>query len=343
MKMKWLIASPILTEENKRPYEYIGNLVQSERHETSIAWRKEPFIPYTRRKGKYTPANEWIVCFKQAFQLLTSKDNDGIITLLVQLPTAMGLLKRLPFMGKKTVIAMDFTIAHLRGGIYQKLARFALAKIDRFGVYCQYERRIYSEYLGLPIERFEVIYQNYDESGLTWQEDENDPFIISLGSALRDYPTLIQAVEKLDLPTVIASSRVALQGIDMPPNVQTPFDINRGQCWDLIVKARMDVVSTKVTNDTSSSGFRAIVEALEIGCPLIATQGAGAEDYVIHGETGLLVEPNSVESMAQAITTLWKDADLRQRMSRSAKEYARKHLSLEARGKSMERVLDDFI
>lgn len=343
MTMKWAIASPILTQKNSKPFLYLENLIRSDRHEAKIIWRKEPYASYIQRKAKYTPLGEWINCFKQAFQLLSSKENDGIITMLAQLPTAVGLVKRLPFVKQKPVVALDFTIAHLRGGIYQKVARFALAKIDRFGVFCQHERRMYSQYLGLPIERFEVLLQYHDNSGLTWKGDEENPFVISLGSALRDYPTFIQAIEKLQLPAVIASSRSALRGIDVPDSIQTPFDIKRAQCWDLITKAFVDVVALKVTDNTSSSGFRAIVEAMEIGCPLVATQGSGAEDYIIHGETGLLVEPNSAESMAEAILMLWNDGDLRQRMSQAARAYAREHLSFEARSKAVEVILNDFL
>ncbi|MFH7241642.1 MAG: glycosyltransferase family 4 protein [Spirulina sp.] len=343
MKMRWLIASPILTQPNPEPFRYIENLLRSDHHVTKIVWRKEPYINYTNRTNKYTSLGEWLTCFKQAFQLLTSQDSDGVITLLVQLPTAMGLLKRLPFMNRKPVVALDFTIAHLRGGIHQKIARFALAKIDRFGVFCQHERKIYSEYLGLPIERFDVLYQYYDESGLAWQEDNESPFVIALGSALRDYPTFIQAIEKLKLPAVIASSRPALKEIEIPKHVQTPFDINRYECWEQIAKARIDVVPLQITQDTSSAGFRAIVEAMEIGCPLVVTQGAGAEDYVIHRETGLLIEPNSVDSMAEAILLLWNDAELRQYMSQAARAYAKEHFSPEARGRAMERVLNDFL
>lgn len=339
--MKWFIASPILTSQNQEPYLYLNDLVKSDRHEVSIYWRQIPFEDYTKRKAKYTSLSEWLNCLKQALSLLYGK-NDGIITLLVQLPTVIGLLKCLPLIRKKPVVALDFTIAHCRGGIYQRLARFALAKIERFGVFCECERQLYSRYLDIPIERFSVLRQYAEESGLEWQKHENEkPFVISLGSALRDYPTLIEATQLLNIHTVIASSRNALSDINIPSHVSTPFDITRDDCWKLITRSRIDVVPLQIQQNVSSAGFRAIAEALEIGCPLIATRGAGAEDYIIHGETGLLVEPNSVESMMDAIQTLWSDRALRERMSKAARKYAREYLSLDVRGQEIEKILDE--
>ena len=67
----------------------------------------------------------------------------------------------------------------------------------------------------------------------------------------------------------------------------------------------------------------------------------GVEDYIIHGETGWLVEPNSTESMLEAIDTLWHDAALRQRLGEAAQRYAQDYFSDQAAGRHLTRILNE--
>jgi glycosyltransferase involved in cell wall biosynthesis len=58
----------------------------------------------------------------------------------------------------------------------------------------------------------------------------------------------------------------------------------------------------------------ALLEAMAFGVPIVATRAGGIGDLVVHGSTGLLVEPGDVEALAGAIRALAEDSDLRRRM-----------------------------
>ncbi|BDA66123.1 hypothetical protein CAL7716_002890 [Calothrix sp. PCC 7716] len=79
---------------------------------------------------------------------------------------------------------------------------------------------------------------------------------------------------------------------------------------------------------------------MQMGRAVIATRCHGAEDYIQHGETGLLVEPNSVDDLTQAIEMLWNDADLRNRLGQAAKRYALDNFSCESSGAALGKILD---
>jgi glycosyltransferase involved in cell wall biosynthesis len=62
-----------------------------------------------------------------------------------------------------------------------------------------------------------------------------------------------------------------------------------------------------------------LTEAAACGTPAVATRISGHMDAVVHGETGLLVEP---QELAPAIDQVLSDADLRERMSSAALAHA---------------------
>jgi glycosyltransferase involved in cell wall biosynthesis len=57
-----------------------------------------------------------------------------------------------------------------------------------------------------------------------------------------------------------------------------------------------------------------IVEAMAMQLPVVATRVGGIPEVVIHGETGLLIPPNSPEALAEAIRELGKDPARRRAM-----------------------------
>ena len=60
-----------------------------------------------------------------------------------------------------------------------------------------------------------------------------------------------------------------------------------------------------------------ILEAMNVGLPIIATKTAGIPDIIKHGKTGFLVEPKNSEELRKYIEILLKDDKLRKRMSRN--------------------------
>ena len=66
-----------------------------------------------------------------------------------------------------------------------------------------------------------------------------------------------------------------------------------------------------------------VIEAAAMGVPTVGTNIYGLCDAVVHGETGLLVEPHNGKALAGAIGTLLADSSLRGRMSEAAKQRVR--------------------
>ena len=61
-----------------------------------------------------------------------------------------------------------------------------------------------------------------------------------------------------------------------------------------------------------------VVEALAVGCPVIATAVGGVPEVVRDGENGLLVAPGDPGALAAAVSRFFGDRDLRERLAASA-------------------------
>ncbi len=70
-----------------------------------------------------------------------------------------------------------------------------------------------------------------------------------------------------------------------------------------------------------------VLEAMAVGCPVIATPVGGIPEVVSHGEDGILTPVNDAERLAAAILDLSGDPDRRRRMGEHARRAAAEDLS----------------
>jgi len=74
---------------------------------------------------------------------------------------------------------------------------------------------------------------------------------------------------------------------------------------------------------------KSVIDAEAVGLPVITTDWVGCRDTVIDGENGFLIPIKDAKSLAEKIAVLVDDSELRQRMGKSAREYAEKYFSIE--------------
>lgn len=87
----------------------------------------------------------------------------------------------------------------------------------------------------------------------------------------------------------------------------------------------------------------ALVEAQGAGLPAVVTRAGGMTEVVAEGETGLLVPVGAVKELADALTRMTKDGDLRRRMGASAARRAREVFSAQVMVKGVLRVYQEVL
>ena len=74
---------------------------------------------------------------------------------------------------------------------------------------------------------------------------------------------------------------------------------------------------------------QALLEAMALGTPVVATAYAGNLSLIRHGKNGLLFENGDIQGLAQQIRTLLEDQTLRQTLIRAGKKTALEDFSIE--------------
>jgi glycosyltransferase involved in cell wall biosynthesis len=332
--MHWTVVAPFNAKRTNS--DWLAPYVPGERHQFYFIPRPGGDVNWHNKSSAVTGKQEWSQFWQQTNEALQVRQG-GIVTVLPQLAATVGVRQR--FARKRfPVVAWWFNVGVCYSGVKALLAQNTLKDINRFIVHTRCEGDMYSEWLGLPRERFEFVPLQVREIPITYQEDTSHPFIFSTGSACRDYPTLFEAAKKLNLRTVVVSGPRSLEGLTIPPQVEAPFHLKKPDILRLGQEARINVIP--MTKEGPTAGTVTIVEAMRMGRAVIATRRSGIEDYIKDGETGILVEPGSVDDLVQAIDKLWNDKELREKIGKQAYLYAAENFSDQAAGASLGRILD---
>ena len=86
-----------------------------------------------------------------------------------------------------------------------------------------------------------------------------------------------------------------------------------------------------------------VMEAMSMGVPVIATAIGGSVDQVAEGETGFLVPPADPEALAERLLQMFRNPELRERMSAAGPRRIEKHFALSDKVAALERIYDEAI
>ncbi len=161
-------------------------------------------------------------------------------------------------------------------------------------------------------------------------------FIQSLGLSYRDYPTLIRAMRRL--PHIPCQLRVGSTWVSgrggheqepLPANISVEPFVHPHRLRECYAASRFIIVPIRATTQWSA-GCTSVQAAQAMGKPVVATRMPGLSEYVVEGETGLLVNQGDDRSMAEAIDTLWNEPQRVVRMGRQARQWMQENFSLDA-------------
>jgi Glycosyl transferases group 1 len=335
--MKWFIAAPFITDSSDR---WLTAFVPD------VEGRSFTFVPATYqhdRSRKFTGLSGWADYFAHGSETWraarASSKRNGILTCFPQLPIVVGLRKRLT-RSPIPVVAWMFNLGQLYGGVRRHMARQTLAAVDKIVVHSTAEVMAYSEWLQMPVERFQFVPMQCAAREITFLEDVDRPFVLSMGSAHRDYKLLFMVLADLGYPAVVVAGPHAVEGLVVPPNVQVQSGLTVAQCHALVQRARINVVP--VANRHTASGQVTLLDAMMFSRAVVVTEGPSSVDYVHHGHDAILVRQGDAADMASALRMLWTDDLLRDALGRNARTSMLERFSDEAVGRELGFVLSSL-
>jgi glycosyltransferase involved in cell wall biosynthesis len=198
---------------------------------------------------------------------------------------------------------------------YRLIARSGM---DRLCVPAPRQRQLAVVRWGMPTARLVDVGWPVDTSFWHPMAGAGD-MICSVGSEMRDYPTLLEALSTLDVPCHIArgvnllnptfmpdGEPMSAEGRLLPANVtvgaKSPVELR-----DLYARSRIVVIPLLPTD--SDNGVTAVAEAMAMGRAIIATATEGRAEVLRDGVNCLLVAPRDPMALREAIVALWNDPD----------------------------------
>jgi glycosyltransferase involved in cell wall biosynthesis len=191
--------------------------------------------------------------------------------------------------------------------------------------------------LGAPRERVRLIHYSIDQNFFA-PRPEIEPrkdIIMSVGEQRsRNYASLFEAVKGLPLTLEVAgfghwyarekrSSMIS----SIPENVFMLKHLPQRELRDRYASSQFVVIP--VHDLVYSAGATASMEAGSMGRAVIAFHSRGITDYIIDGETGILVEPGNVQAMRDAIRFLLGNPNEAKRLGENARQRILEELNLE--------------
>ena len=198
-----------------------------------------------------------------------------------------------------------------------------LQRVDRVVVLARPQARYLLDVVGLPEERVRFVYDKVDHRFFTPLDGPDEGFVLAVGRSRRDYPTLVEALRPLDTPAVIlpTSPWLSRGGLDvpLPSQVQVMSGVSAQALRSLYDRASVVVVPLQAGTDFAA-GVNAVLEAMAMAKPLVVSDVAGIRDYVVDGETAVLVPAGDPAALRVAVADLLAAPERRRRLGAAARE-----------------------
>jgi glycosyltransferase involved in cell wall biosynthesis len=225
-------------------------------------------------------------------------------------------------------VAFAFNFTHLPRGLRRAVMRRAFATVDRFVVFSNFERELYSRHFQIPVAKFEMIHWGVREPAIVGtahpsasREAPGPDTICAVGTQARDYATLLKAMRTLPhIRLVLVASPKSVRGLPVPSNVTVRFNIPRFEAEAVIRDSRFLVLP--LLHSDVPCGHVTMVTAMFLSRAILATQSAGISDYLVPDHDGVVVPPGDPAALAAAIDKLWNDPDTTRRLGENGRAFA---------------------
>jgi glycosyltransferase involved in cell wall biosynthesis len=187
---------------------------------------------------------------------------------------------------------------------------------------------------GLDAQRVVTLPVPVDANFFEPRGGADDRFILSVGKDLaRDYTTFLAAARLLDIDTTIVVHPRTVDLSGLPPRATLRSGVPFVELRDLYARAACVVVPQRSDDyafGSEGGGLTALLEAMAMGRPVVASDRAILHDYVEDGVDALLVPPEDPAALRDAIERVLGDPELARSLGAAARaRVERSHTSPE--------------
>jgi glycosyltransferase involved in cell wall biosynthesis len=208
--------------------------------------------------------------------------------------------------------------------------------IDQFLTYATWQKQFIEQRWNIPAERVVFTPFMVDSAFFSPQQAEPKPTarpqICAVGLERRDYPTLLRAVDGLNVEVVIAAAspwskrKDSTAGQSIPANV-TVRKFTQFELRQLYADSQMLVMPLEDVE--FQAGVTAILEAMAMERAVLCSRTPGQTDVIIDGENGRYVAPNDSEALRTAIERMLADPEQLKLIGKTGRQLVEQSMSLD--------------
>ncbi len=223
--------------------------------------------------------------------------------------------------------------------LLRKIQKFVVGRADLVVTPSNYFKKLVGGWISTP-EKVHAIYNGIQLEGEEGISGAREKVILSAGRLVpwKGFDVLIETM--LDLPDwrlVIVGDgpdyqnlKLKIEHLKLAERVTLAGAISREELRRHLARAGVFVLNTAF----ESFSFQ-VVEAMNAGLPVVATNIGNLEEIVTNGREGILVEPNDKAQILAAVRKIDQDKDFREMIVRNAHEKARQF--------SISRTVDNLV
>jgi glycosyltransferase involved in cell wall biosynthesis len=197
--------------------------------------------------------------------------------------------------------------------------------------YSSVQMEIAARRLGVPREKLHHVLQPVDERFWHPIDEPLENMICSVGPERRDYPTLLKALQGLDLRAELAVGSTVLRPAGDPsaefamitrqtvgglrPNIRVRQQVDAQELRRLYARSRFAVIPLLDVD----AGMISIYEAMAMGKAVVVTRTRGQVDVIRHGVQGIYVPPGDPRALRAALLHLLSHPAEAERMGRAGR------------------------
>ena len=283
------------------------------------------------------------------FHTVISEKPDSVLFITEEAEVVGGLLPAFNFKAIVRIAGSGITTCFYGEKFFKRILKYPMMRLyshARMIIAVSNNTKELVQSVGVPEEKIEVVYNGVEDYMLTQKVDSSavnklrkeygvedkvlltvarvlprkgqDTVIKALPEVLKEFPELKYLIvgegrykEKFaELATEIGVSK----------NVIFTGGVAHDETINFFDLSDIFIMPNRYWNNKIEGLPNSLIEASARGKPLIAGDHGGSKEAVQHTISGLLVDPESVEDVAQAIITILKDEELAQNMGASGRE-----------------------
>ncbi len=199
--------------------------------------------------------------------------------------------------------------------------------IDIFFCYATWQKKFIEAELRVPAARvvwtpFMVDDQFFAPAQAQPRDDRAAQMICAVGLEFRDYPTLMRAVDGLDVRVIIAAASPWSKRADTTQDQEIPANVTVKKFSQLELRqvyADSAFLVMPLYNVNFQAGVTAILEAMAMARAVICSRTPGQTDVIVEGETGVYVPPGDPAALRAAIQELLAQPERARQMGRAGR------------------------